>query len=181
MGCSIASDYSLSTGSPTQRHFTADKIIISTLLLAIDFCHVSAEGLPSCLSFEIDYQDGGSCFLKDSRETYFAAQQSLAVCEKDVAQNFFIEPKSNEKLCNRTPDGTAQHIDCAGVEMHTGDGSILVISNKGAAERIVNQLNFHLTVGQVSEQHYHFANPMDHLLQHAAEPDGHHDQILQTE
>ncbi|KAK4501589.1 hypothetical protein PRZ48_007398 [Zasmidium cellare] len=126
-------------------------MMLSTLFMTLPFPEASFADLSPCHSFGIDYRDGGSYFLESSRSVSFTALQYFTGCQNDVAENLLIDPSGNEKRCNRTPmqpEGVAQRVDCGGIQVYTGDWSILVLSYNGGAEPIMDQRDFHLSVGE---------------------------------
>ncbi|KAF2170938.1 hypothetical protein M409DRAFT_51178 [Zasmidium cellare ATCC 36951] len=119
--------------------------MLFTLFLGLPFSQSS----PSCHSVGIDYQDGGSYFLEASRSLSFTALQYFSDCQNDFADNLLIDPSGNEKRCNRTPmqpDGLLHQVDCEGINVYTGDWSILILSYNGGAEPLMDQRDFHLSV-----------------------------------
>lgn len=129
-------------------------MMFSTLLLALPLSQALVGNAPPCNSFGIDYQDGGRYFVEASRSSHFVALQYFSGCQNDFAENVLIDPKGNEKKCNRSPmqpDGAVQHINCDGIRLYTGEWSILVLSHGSGAEPILHQRDFYLSVGQESD------------------------------
>lgn len=107
-----------------------------------------------CLSYGIDYQNGGSYFI-DSRSTEsFTVVSQFADCEPDTtAYVLLVNDVTGDQLeCSgvaTTPDLTNVVSTCpiAKNQMTSGEWSILVIGNNGDGSPYAWQRDFVLTVG----------------------------------
>ncbi|KAL9065001.1 MAG: hypothetical protein Q9157_007631 [Trypethelium eluteriae] len=113
---------------------------------------LSARALADCISFGMDFQDGGSYFQNSLSQDNFTFVSEFEGCQSDVANNIFVDPQGDEYLCTDTPltpDDTPQLSTCPieKDQLYSGDWSIIILSNNGNAEPIAYERDFHLSVG----------------------------------
>jgi hypothetical protein len=105
-----------------------------------------------CVSFGIDFQDGGSYFQNISSSDDFTFVSTFEGCQNDVANNILVDPSGDQYLCSDTPllpSDTYQMSTCPleKDELWSGAWSVIIISNNGDAEPIAYQRDFSLAVG----------------------------------
>ncbi|KAF2706996.1 hypothetical protein K504DRAFT_384493 [Pleomassaria siparia CBS 279.74] len=141
---------------------TASLLTSALGLLALGARTVVADDSPTCVSYGMDFQDGGSYFQNSlsSDDFTFVSQFegtliSLVCCQNDTAANIFISPSGDQTLCSDTnlqPDDTNQLSTCPITkgQLYSGDWSVVIISNNGDAAPIAYERDFSLSVGPQS-------------------------------
>ena len=77
-------------------------------LISALFSIVHAQSNP-CVSFGVDYQDGGTYFQNILANNPFTFVSTFTGCQADVANNVLVDPYGNQYLCtdtNLTPANT---------------------------------------------------------------------------
>ncbi|KAF2460475.1 hypothetical protein BDY21DRAFT_384088 [Lineolata rhizophorae] len=105
-----------------------------------------------CLSFGMDFQNGGSYFQNSLSDDPFTFVSQFDHCQDDVATNILVDPNGDEYVCTDTPlqpDDTDQMSECplAKNELWSGDWSVIILSNNGNGDPIAYERDFHLDVG----------------------------------
>lgn len=134
-------------------------IVYTGLLLLSFYATASAQSASSssaaytqCESFGVDFQDGGSYFQNISSTDPFTFVSIFEGCQNDQANNILVDPNGDEYLCSDTPlqpDDTNELSICPieKDQMWSGDWSIVILSNNGAADPIAYERDFYLSVG----------------------------------
>ncbi|KAJ9635074.1 hypothetical protein H2199_008560 [Coniosporium tulheliwenetii] len=106
-----------------------------------------------CVSYGMDFQNGGSYCQNASSTDPFTFVSQFDGCQVDTAVNLLIDPSGNQYQCsytNLTPDDTDQLATCPlnKDQLTSGEWSVVVLSNNGASgEPIAYQRDFYLSVG----------------------------------
>lgn len=106
-----------------------------------------------CLSYGVDFQDGGSYFQNNASTASFSAFQYFTGCQNDTSSNVLVDPEGNQAQCSNTnmqPDKQTQLITCANNpqdSLYSGNWSLIIVSNNGNADPIAYQRDFYLDVG----------------------------------
>ncbi|THX89918.1 hypothetical protein D6D05_00897 [Aureobasidium pullulans] len=113
----------------------------------------------TCVSYGIDFQNGGNYFQNISSTDAFTFASLFEGCDNDVANNLLVDPNGDEHQCTDTPlqpDDTTQLSTCPmdKNQLWSGDWSVLIISNNGDADPIAYERDFYLNVGLPSTTTY---------------------------
>ncbi|KAF2103703.1 hypothetical protein NA57DRAFT_18329, partial [Rhizodiscina lignyota] len=112
-----------------------------------------------CVSFGMDFQDGGSYFQNSLSTDPFTfvsqfegKRSQMRSCNNDTASNIFVDPNGDQVLCSDTsltPDDTNQMSTCPTDKDQLFDGywSVIIISNNGNGDPIGYERDFSLSVG----------------------------------
>lgn len=107
-----------------------------------------------CLSYGIDFQNGGSYFIDVRSSESFTVVSQFSGCEPDTAAYvLLVDNNTGDQVeCSgvaTTPDWTNVISTCpiAKNEMSSGTWSVLVIGNNGDGSPYAWQRDFELTVG----------------------------------
>ncbi|CAI6316645.1 unnamed protein product [Periconia digitata] len=128
----------------------------SSLVKALGLAAMSARTvLADCLSYGMDFQNGGSYFQNSLSNDNFTFVSQFDGCNSDTCFNVFVNPDGVQSLCSDTqltPDDTNQLSTCPDLKssLSTGDYSVVLFSNNGNGTPIAYQRDFHLSVGPQS-------------------------------
>jgi hypothetical protein len=125
--------------------------LIALALATVVGSAVAQDQTEQCVSFGIDFQDGGSYFQNKSSSDDFTFVSTFEGCQNDVANNILVDPSGDQYLCSDTPlqpKDTYQMSTCPleKDELWSGAWSVIIISNNGDAEPIAYQRDFSLEV-----------------------------------
>ncbi|KAK4503237.1 hypothetical protein PRZ48_006665 [Zasmidium cellare] len=106
---------------------------------------------PTCESYGVDFQNGGTYFQNASSTDDFTFVSMFEQCQDDEATNILVDPNGDEYQCSNTPlqpDDTNQLSTCpmAKDDMWSGAWSVIIISNNGQADPIAYERDFNLVV-----------------------------------
>ena len=86
----------------------------------------------TCLSFGIDFVDGGSYFINTNSNANFTCVSQFEGCNSDVADIILQDPNGNDYSCGTvptTPDDVSQMATCAieKSQMFSGEWTIFIL------------------------------------------------------
>ncbi|KAF2812432.1 uncharacterized protein BDZ99DRAFT_383484 [Mytilinidion resinicola] len=126
---------------------------LSTFACRIGLLALTARSaLADCVSFGMDFQDGGSYFQNSLSSDPFTFVSQFEGCDNDTATNVFVDPNGDQYLCTDTnlqPDDTDELSTCPldKDQLWSGPWSILILSNNGNDAPIAYERDFELSVG----------------------------------
>jgi len=85
-------------------------MLVRLSVISALFSIAKAQSNP-CVSFGVDYQDGGSYFQNILSKNPFTFVSTFEGCQADVANNILVDPSGNQYLCtntNLTPSDTKE-------------------------------------------------------------------------
>ena len=125
----------------------------SAFVFAILFvCSLPYASAQTCISFGIDFVDGGSYFQNSLSTDDFTFVSEYEGCNSDNASNILVAPTGDEWLCSSTPLQPADTPELSTcpiekAQLFSGAWSILTISNNGDGDPIAYERDFSLVVG----------------------------------
>ncbi|KAF2725557.1 hypothetical protein K431DRAFT_260325 [Polychaeton citri CBS 116435] len=106
----------------------------------------------TCLSYGIDFVDGGNYFINSLSTADFTAVSQFDGCNDDDASILLVEQSTEDEWeCTSVPavpDGVSQLSTCPleKDQMNSGDWSLLIIGNNGDGNPFAYERDFYLTV-----------------------------------
>ncbi|ORY12816.1 hypothetical protein BCR34DRAFT_563053 [Clohesyomyces aquaticus] len=116
--------------------------------------------LGDCVSFGMDFQNGGNYFQNSLSNDNFTFVSQFEGCQNDTAYNILVDPEGDQTECSDTnllPSDTNQLSTCPieKSQLYSGDWAVLVISNNGdSGQPIAYERDFSLSVGPQSTSTY---------------------------
>ncbi|RDI78889.1 hypothetical protein Vi05172_g11030 [Venturia inaequalis] len=106
----------------------------------------------TCVTFGIDFQDGGSYFINQNSTEQFTAVSQFEGCNADYADIWFVPPSGDELTCSTvptTPSDTNIITTCpvSKDQLNSGQYSILIFGNNGDGFPFAYERDFQLSVG----------------------------------
>ncbi|TLD34704.1 hypothetical protein E2P81_ATG04869 [Venturia nashicola] len=106
----------------------------------------------TCLTFGIDFQDGGSYFINQNSTEQFTAVSQFEGCNEAYADVWFVPPSGDEITCSElltTPSDTNVVTTCpiAKNQLSTGNYSMLIFGDNADGFPFAYERDFQLSVG----------------------------------
>ncbi|KAL1303725.1 hypothetical protein AAFC00_007071 [Neodothiora populina] len=106
----------------------------------------------TCVSYGIDFVDGGSYFINTNSTDDFTCVSQFSGCNNDVANIILSGPNDLEVYCSDVPlqpDYTSEMSTCPleKSDMTSGEYEMTIISNNGDGDPIAYQRDFEITAG----------------------------------
>jgi hypothetical protein len=74
-------------------------VILSLVFLFLNTARAQSN---PCVSFGVDYQDGGTYFQNNQSNVPFTFVSTFEGCQPDVVNNILVDPLGNQYLCSNT-------------------------------------------------------------------------------
>ncbi|KAK5129351.1 hypothetical protein LTR16_002224 [Cryomyces antarcticus] len=125
----------------------------TALFASTSFAQMNSTGSPDsvCLSFGIDFVNGGSYFIDSKSNASFTTVSQFEGCNADTANVLLVDPTGTEYMCTDVPtqpDDVSELSTCpiSKSQMFSGVWSILLLGNNGNGNPFAYERDITLTV-----------------------------------